>query len=77
MPLDKRPPISGVLTTEVGYAVGWCLASEWGVAAVMMMSVDEGVVLGDALDFVGVGTGVGPFLAQGSVEPFDLPVKNW
>ena len=44
------------------------------MAAVMMVGVDERVVLGDALCFAEVRAGVGPFLTQVPVEPFDLTV---
>jgi len=63
-----------VLSTQVGYAVGWCFASECGVAAVMIVGVEERLVGGDALALAGVGHGVGPFLGQGAVESLDLAV---
>ena len=39
--------------------------------------MDERVVLGDAFGLAEVGAGVGPFLTQGPVEPFDFAVGLW
>src|SRR5476649_1887762 len=67
----------GVLTTKVRYTVGGWLASECAVAAVMIVGVDEPGVGGDAFGLAEVEPGVGPFLAQGPVGPFDLAVGLW
>src|SRR5699024_4283433 len=64
----------GVVPTEVGYAAGWWVALQRGVAAVMIIGVEEGGELCEALGFAGVGARVGPFLFQGAVEPLDLAV---
>src|SRR5699024_10721393 len=63
-----------VVPTEVGYAAGWWVALQRGVAAVMIIGVEEGGELCEALGFAGVGARVGPFLFQGAVEPLDLAV---
>src|SRR5699024_4607869 len=60
-----------VVPTEVGYAAGWWVALQRGVAAVMIIGVEEGGELCEALGFAGVGARVGPFLFQGAVEPLD------
>src|SRR5699024_6833002 len=67
-------PGLGVVPTEVGYAAGWWVALQRGVAAVMIIGVEEGGELCEALGFAGVGARVGPFLFQGAVEPLDLAV---
>src|SRR5699024_7880916 len=51
----------GVVPTEVGYAAGWWVALQRGVAAVMIIGVEEGGELCEALGFAGVGARVGPF----------------
>src|SRR5699024_8455114 len=63
-----------VVPAEVGYAAGWWVALQRGVAAVMIIGVEEGGELCEALGFAGVGARVGPFLFQGAVEPLDLAV---
>ena len=47
------------------------------MAAVMIVGVDEPGVRGHAFGFAEVEPGVGPFLTQGPVEPFDLAVGLW
>ena len=47
------------------------------MAAVMKVGVDERGVLRNALRLAEVQPGVGPFLAQGPVESFDLAVGLW
>src|SRR5699024_4152173 len=63
-----------VVPTEVGYEAGWWVALQRGVAEVMIIGVEEGGELCEALGFAGVGARVGPFLFQGAVEPLDLAV---
>ncbi len=50
------------------------MAAECGVAAVVIVGVQELGVGRGALVLAGVGTGVGPFFEQGPVEPFDLSI---
>ena len=64
----------GVLTRQVGDAGGGRLSAECGVAAVMVVPVQEVWIGGGALGLAGVRVGVGPFLEQGAVEPLDFSV---
>src|SRR5699024_907822 len=73
-PTETMTLLLGVVPTEVGYAAGWWVALQRGVAAVMIIGVEEGGELCEALGFAGVGARVGPFLFQGAVEPLDLAV---
>ena len=47
------------------------------MAAVVIVGVEPGGERGAAFGFGPVGAGVGPFLEQGAVEPFDLAVGLW
>src|SRR5699024_7611110 len=73
-PVTTTAALLAVVPTEVGYAAGWWVALQRGVAAVMIIGVEEGGELCEALGFAGVGARVGPFLFQGAVEPLDLAV---
>jgi hypothetical protein len=53
------------------------VAAECGVAAVVIVGVQPGGEGGDAFGFGAVGGGVGPFVEQGAVEPFDFAVGLW
>ncbi len=50
------------------------MAAECGVSAVIVVGVEPVWQGGAALGFGGVGLGVGPFVREGAVEPFDLAV---
>ena len=50
------------------------MAVECGVAAVVIVVMEPVGVGGCAFGFGAVHVGVGPFLEQGPVEPFDLAV---
>ncbi len=78
---DKRPLIDltegkglTVLPSEVVNALRWSLTSDPGVGSVMIVMVQPGVIGFSPGRFTVVGSGVGPFLGQGSVKPFDFPV---
>lgn len=73
-PPAATDPRLAVLTRQVGYAVCRCGAFECGVAAVVIVGVEEVGEGRDAFALAGVGAGVGPFLLQGAVEPLDLAV---
>lgn len=64
----------GVLPSEVVNALRWSLTSDPGVGSVMIVMVQPGVIGFSPGRFTVVGSGVGPFLGQGSVKPFDFPV---
>lgn len=62
---------------EVGDAAGGWVASECGVAAMVIVGVEP---LGQCLAAVGfgsVGLGVGPFIEECAVVAFDLAVGLW
>lgn len=63
-----------VLPSEVVNALRWSLTSDPGVGSVMIVMVQPGVIGFSPGRFTVVGSGVGPFLGQGSVKPFDFPV---
>ncbi|GGK25254.1 hypothetical protein GCM10011583_66570 [Streptomyces camponoticapitis] len=60
---------------EVGDAAGGWLALECGVSAVVIVGVEPVGVCLASFGLGAVGLRVSPFVEEGSVEPFDFPVR--
>ena len=69
-----RPSRARCTDLRGGNAAGGWVSAECVVAAVMIVGVQPVGERGTAVGLRPVRAGVGPFLEQGAVEPFDLAV---